>query len=134
MRTEWAVLAGEGRARIFARVGGGGWQDIRDVTRSSGNAISGRETRLPRALEKMRDMISASTGKEDFLARLGRDLRVARKRGDFDRLFIVAPPAVLSRLDDALDNATRRKIAAKSNGDLVGLPVRDARREIARLF
>ncbi|MBW3566658.1 MAG: host attachment protein [Proteobacteria bacterium] len=136
MRTEWVVLADANRARVFARVGNAGWQDIRDLTRTTHNEIiDGREVRLPAGMQKLKDVLGGGTdASKDFLGRLARDLRAARKSGEFDALVLVAPSDVLVQLQGGLDSATRRKLVATAVDDLVGLPVRDARREIARRF
>lgn len=135
MRTEWVVLASATRARIFARVGNSSWQDIRDVTRGSDGDTRGREVRLPAAMQKLNDAIGGGSNRnDDFLGRLARDLRSARKNGDFDALVLVAPVEVLEELRGGLDTATRRKLTTTAVGDLVGLPVREARREISRRF
>lgn len=135
MRTEWVVLADATRARIFARVGNTSWQDIRDVTRGNGGDARGREMRLPAGMQKLKDAISGGSNRnDDFLGSLARDLRSARKNGDFDALVLVAPVEVLEQLRGGLDSATRRKLTTTAVGDLVGLPVREARREITRRF
>lgn len=135
MRTEWVVLANATRARIFARVGNASWQDIRDVTRGRDADTRGREVRLPAAMQKLKDVLGGGNDRDSsFLVSLARDLRSARKSGDFDALVLVAPSDVLAQLQSDLDSATRRKLTATAVDDLVGLPVSEARREIARRF
>lgn len=136
MRTEWVVLAGERRARVFARVGGAGWQPIRDLTRSSnGHASDGREVRLPQGLRQLDAVVSGVDQVQDeFAERLARELMAARKRGDFDALVLIAPSDVLARLTDSLDVATRRKVREAATGNLISLPLREARRQISRRF
>lgn len=134
MRTEWVVLADSQRARIFARAGGGGWQDVRNVSRVGERRDSeGRELRLPAAMQKLHDALSVTPG-GDFLDRLARELRVARKRGDFDTLILVAPADILEPLKAALDSATRRAVAVTAAENLVNLPVQEARRALAQRF
>ncbi|HEX7046817.1 MAG TPA: host attachment protein [Gammaproteobacteria bacterium] len=140
MRTEWAVLADAERARIFARVGGAGWQDINTLSRGTdhrngnGNG-SGREVRLPAGMEKLGLAVSMpSHNPDDFIDRLAHELRAARKRGDFDALILVATEDVLEELHTALDPATRRTLIAKATENLVGLPLREARRQLTRRF
>lgn len=134
MRTEWVVLADAQRARIFARVGGGGWQDVRSVSRTGERRDpEGRELRLPVAMQKLHDTLTATPGGE-FLDRLARELRVARKRGDFDALILVAPAETLEPLQAALDSATRRAVATTAAENLVNLPVQEARRALAQRF
>lgn len=136
MRTEWVVLADESRARIFGRVGGAGWQPIRDLTRAfNGQSTNGREVRLPQGLRKLDAVMRRNEPtRDDFAERLARELTTARKRGDFDALVLVAPTDFLEQLTDLLDAATRRKVTATATDDLVSLPIREARRQIARRF
>lgn len=136
MRTEWVVLADAGRARIFARVAGAGWQPIRDLTRSfNGHSSDGREVRLPYGLRKLDAVVSGGAQVQDeFAERLARELMTARKRGDFDALVLIAPSDVLGKLTEMLDAATRRKVTATATDNLVSLPIKEARRQIARRF
>lgn len=133
MRTEWAVLADAQRARIFVRAGGTGWQDVRSLAGSAQQGDrNGRELRLPAAMRKLAAVIGGTH--ERFIDRLAGELRSARKRGDFDALILVAPADVLEPLRAALDAATRRTLAATAEENLLGLPVREARRELAKRF
>lgn len=138
MRTEWAVLADSERARIFARAGGAGWQDINSFSRGAENrngSGSGRELRLPAGMEKLGLAVSIPPhNPDDFIDRLAHELRAARKRGDFDALILVATDDVLEDLHAALDPATRRTLIAKAAENLLGLPLREARRQLTRRF
>lgn len=137
MRTEWAVLADLQRARIFARVGGAGWQDIRSFSRVPENRDgNGREVRLPAGMEKLAVAAASQPSHEadDFLDRLASELRAARKRGDFDALILVAESELLEAISAALDPATRRTLTAKTAENLVALPLREARRALTRRF
>ncbi len=134
MRTEWAVLADAARARIFARAGGASWQDLHSLSRSVNRDKNGREVRLPAAMQKLNDSLTAPRNDDDFIERLAHELRVARKRGDYEALVLVAPQDVIDAITNALDSATRRAVAATLAENLVGLPVRDARRELRRRF
>lgn len=128
MRTRWLVAADEYRARIFARVDGlAQWQDIVNLTRAHPKRQQpGREVRLPE-LQRQN-----SIEHDDFALRLASDLGAARKRGDFDELILVAQEPFLTRLKDALDAATRRKLKHTEALELTGMPLPDARREISR--
>lgn len=133
MRTEWAVLADAQRARIFARVGNGSWQDVRSLTANAA-AGDGREQRLPEAMQKLSDGAGNGRGNGGFDELLAQELCQARKRGDFDALILVAPEPVLAAVQAALDRATRRTLRETAADNLAALPLRDARREIARRF
>lgn len=136
MRTEWAVLADLQRARIFARAGKAAWQDIASFSRGAETrAANGREVRLPAGMERLGVAASMPMhSSDDFLERLAHELRAARKRGDFDALILVATDDVLDYLVDALDAATRRTLAAKAAENLLGLPLREAKRQLTRRF
>lgn len=133
MRTQWVVLADANRARIFARVGGGGWQDIQDLKRGAAPGDgNGREVRLPPGMRKLNNVEALPGAPDGFVDRLARELKAARKRGDFDALTLVAPPDVLDALTAQLDPATRRTLTGTISEDLVGLPLKEARRALAR--
>lgn len=133
MRSEWVVVADENRARIFARVGGAGWQDIRDLSRSGGGGDdNGREVRLPDGMQKLAPRRPGNG--EGFLDRVVRELKAARKRGEFDALMLVAPADVLDAMVSRLDPATRKALTGTASENLVGLPVREARRALSRKF
>lgn len=137
MPTQWAVVADEGRARIFARVGShGSWQDIDDINHKRRSPASdGREVRLPPMSPRLRAMtFLGRSDARDFTEYLAEYLGTARKRGDFEQLMLIAPAGMLEALRNALDPATRRKLADAHEGDMVGLPLKTARRQLARLF
>lgn len=138
MPTQWAVVADDSRARIFARVSANGsWQDIYNLTRRHLEPTSdGREQRLP---PMSRQFLAANDfpragGSRGFLSLLAERLSSARKRGDYDQLLLVAPPALLKELRHRLDAATLRKLVNVHEADLVGLPVKTTQRELARMF
>lgn len=137
MPTQWAVVADENRARIFARVSqDGNWQDIDDLTRRHlAPASDGREQRLPPMSEQLLAYSEISAGKYRNLTEMLADkLSAARKRGEFDQLMLVAPPEMLEELGRLLDTATRRKLVNAAEGDMAGLPLRTTQRELARMF
>jgi protein required for attachment to host cells len=137
MPTQWAVVADEGRARVFARVGShGGWQDIDDISHKRRSPVNdGREVRLPLMSPRLR--AKTFLGRSDarnFTQFLAEFLGTARKRGDFDQLRLIAPAGMLEALRNALDPATRRKLVDAYEGDMVGMPLKTTRRQLARLF
>lgn len=137
MPTQWAVVADEGRARIFARVSShGSWQDIDDISHKRRSpANDGREVRLPPMSPRLR--AKTFLGRSDarnFTQYLAGFLDTARKRGDFDQLILIAPVGMLDALRNTLDSATRRKLVDAHEGEMVGMPLKMARRQLARLF
>lgn len=58
-----------------------------------------------------------------FLAEVAGFLDQAAKRGDFDRLVIVAPPRALGNLRAALSEAARAKVTGELNKDLTHVPI-----------
>jgi len=60
-----------------------------------------------------------------FHYRLAAYLGEAAKRGDFDRLVVVAPPKALGNLRAELTDAARKKIVGELNKDLTHVPIHD---------
>ena len=57
-----------------------------------------------------------------FHHRIAAYLDGAAKRGDFDRLILVAPPKALGNLRSELTAATREKVSGELNKDLTHVP------------
>ena len=137
MPTQWAVVADDSRARIFARVAThGSWQDIDNLARRHLEPASdGREQRLP---PMSRQLLASSDiqrgGERSFASLVAERLVAARKRGDFDQLMLVAPPSMLAELRRHLDSATLRKLVTDIEADMAGLPVKTTQRELARML
>lgn len=137
MPMQWAVVADRNRARIFARVSvRGNWQDIDDITRRTIEPNDdGREQRLPPLTPQL--LVDSSIRREagrNFIEMLAERLTLARKRGDFDQLILVAPGELLQELKSLLDAGTRRRLVDAAEADMAGLPLKTTRRELARLF
>lgn len=60
-----------------------------------------------------------------FHHRLAAYLDGAAKRGEFDRLVVVAPPKALGNLRTELTGAARAKVVGELNKDLTHVPVHD---------
>ena len=60
-----------------------------------------------------------------FHHRIAAYLDEAAKRGDFDRLVVVAPPKALGNLRTELSGPTRAKIVGEINKDLTHVSIRD---------
>lgn len=62
-----------------------------------------------------------------FAGELADVLRDGRTRGGYDELVLVAPPAFLGRLRDALDDPTRDRVVATMDKDLTRIPKHELR-------
>jgi protein required for attachment to host cells len=118
----WVVAADAARARIFraGRRDGGLTEiedllnpDARDAGRSrrtdrlghAANAARGGGHSLQRNADEPRQVLI------EFGQRLARRLTDARRRGEFDRVYLVAEPRLLGVVRDGLDRATRKLLA-----------------------
>ena len=118
----WVVAADAARARIFrARRADGSLTEIEDLlnpdARDGGrarradrmghaaNAARGGGHSLQRNADEPRQVLI------EFGQRLARRPTEARKRGEFDRIYVVAEPHLLGVVRDGLDRATRRLLA-----------------------
>lgn len=60
--------------------------------------------------------------KEEFLRGIGQELNKSRRRGEFDRLVLVAPARPLGQLVDALDVDTEASVSSRLRKDLTRVP------------
>ncbi|MGE0669278.1 MAG: host attachment protein [Sphingomonadales bacterium] len=60
--------------------------------------------------------------KEDFLRAIGEELNKARRRGEFERLVLVAPARPLGQLVNALDLETEASVVSRLRKDLTRVP------------
>lgn len=125
----WVVAADAARARIF-RAGrpDGSLTEIEDLlnpdARDGGRAL--RADRLGYARNRarggghslQRNADEPHNVAIDFGRRLARRMSEARKRGEFDRVYLVAEPHLLGVVRDALDRPTRRLLAAAIGRDV----------------
>lgn len=132
----WYVVTDGGRARILQkRDAQDAFDTIRDVVspdihrhthelgterpgRGRESANSARHAQQPRE-----DLHRAE--KRNFVYEVAASLNEANTRDDFDRLILVAPAHALRELDQALDEPTQRKIAARLQKDLTNVPDAD---------
>jgi protein required for attachment to host cells len=133
----WVVVADSGSARIFkADSPTGPLQELADFTH-------------PEALVEERQLVSDRAGRtrdsqgrahsyegeespraheaKAFAKMLGDEICLARAKGDFDRLLLVAAPRFLGRLRAALDDETRKRIDSELPNDLVDMSVEEIR-------
>jgi protein required for attachment to host cells len=119
----WVVAADAARARIF-RAGrrDGNLTEIEDLlnpdARDGGRAL--RADRLGHAANAarggghslQRNADEPCNVASEFGRRLARHLVAARRRGEFERVYLVAEPHLLGVVRDGLDAPTRRCLAA----------------------
>jgi protein required for attachment to host cells len=71
--------------------------------------------------------------KQDFLRGIAHDLNAAHRRGDFDRLVLVAPARPLGQLVDGLDEATQAAVVSRLRKDLTRVPDCDLPDHLAQI-
>jgi protein required for attachment to host cells len=109
-RTRSAALASDRPGRAFRAAGG---------HRRSAMAWPSE----PQAVEKLR-----------FLRRIAARLSQARRRGEYDRLVVVAPPRALGQLRRLLPAAVRDALLAEVERDLAGLPAAELADRLGELL
>ncbi len=65
-----------------------------------------------------------------FARELGAYLREARQRGDYGRLYVVAPPAFLGMLREQYDKGIEQLLAGEIDSDIVALGPDEVRRRL----
>lgn len=129
MTTNWIVAAGSGRARIFESSGRNGpLVEIEDLVaphagrreqddradapgRSYDRFGGGRHAMQPATSTREAD-------RKRFAGEIADALENARREKRFDRLYIVAEPALVGLLRRSLDKATRSLVAAEISRNL----------------
>jgi protein required for attachment to host cells len=137
MPNTWVVVADSGSARVFgADSPVGPLKELADFMH-------------PEAMVKERRLVSDRAGRttdshgrshsyeredspreveaRNFAKLLGHEICLARARGDFDHLLLVAPPRFLGRLRAALDAETRKRIDSELPSDLVAMSAKEIR-------
>jgi protein required for attachment to host cells len=121
----WIVVADAARARIFARDGEGlapqpvtGFThpDSREKARDIATDRPGRTNDGTDAYMPGTDPQQAA--KERFATRLARWLEREAGRDNYSQLVLVAPPAFLGELRDALDDNTRERVVRSIDRNL----------------
>jgi len=137
MPNTWVVVADSGSARIFgADSPVGPLEELADFAH-------------PEALVTERSLVSDRAGRttdsqghshtyegEDspreveartFAKLLGHEICLARARGDFEHLLLVAPPRFLGNLRASLDAETRKHVGSELPSDFVALSAEEIR-------
>lgn len=131
---EWALIADAQHARILEREApAGAWrermEDRIEITDPPSRAMgSDRPGRSQESASAARHAIEPRTdphreAKRAFAVRLADQLEAAS--GSYARLLLVAPPAFLGDLREALGDAARRKLRGTLDKDLTALPLAD---------
>ncbi len=137
MPNTWVVVADSGSARIFT------------ADSPLGPLVEFADYAHPEALVNERRLVSDRAGRttdshgrshayesEDspqehefkaFARLLGEEICLARAKGEFDHLFLVAPPQFLGMLRASLDAETGKRIETELSKNLVGLSAAEIR-------
>ncbi|MGF1641380.1 MAG: host attachment protein [Rhodospirillales bacterium] len=138
----WVVIADGARARIAVNEGAG--KGLRPALRRdfaasrlpTSDLVSDRPGRYAGGGAVASHGVEPQTDRHDHeKTQLVRDVAAAIERGAdrraFDRLVLVAPPAILGKLRTALKARTRRLIAAEIGKDLTRLSLREMPQHLA---
>ncbi len=122
MSAIWALVADESRARVFARLDTGlPLQDIDDILPGNGelkNDNSQQNERTPAA----------------FARKLAAYLAEARKSGQYESLYLIAPQEFCERLQAELDSSTRKKLKKSFGENLAIMRAPEIRDRLAKLI
>jgi len=131
----WYVIADGGRARFVARDDKGSFRTVlsfvaaelhqrsHDLGLDRPARVKESATSARHAIEPRRDLHAAA--KEDFVKLVAEQLDDEHKRGQFDKLMLVAPPGVLTELKKALSRPIAKLVASDLQKDLTKVPDHD---------
>ncbi len=123
MKAVWALVADESRARVFARIESGlPLQDIDDILPGNGE------------MKKNGDSEENDRTPEAFARKLATYLSEARKSGEYDSLYLVAPSEFCKRLQSELDSSTRKKLKDSFSENLAVMRVAEIRDRLSTLI
>lgn len=137
MPSTWVVVADSGSARIFgADSPVGPLEELADFTHpealvSERSLVSDRAGRATDSHGRSHSYESEDSPREvearNFAKLLGHEICLARARGDFEHLLLVAPPRFLGNLRASLDAETRKRVDSELPSDFVSLSAREIR-------
>jgi protein required for attachment to host cells len=137
MPNTWVVVADSGSARIFgAESPVGPLQELADFAHPEAGVaerelVSDRAGRTSDSHGRSHSYEGEDSPREvearTFAKLLGHEICLARARGDFDRLLLVAPPRFLGELRASLDAQTRKHINSELPSDFVALSAEEIR-------
>ncbi|HYW75358.1 MAG TPA: host attachment protein [Gammaproteobacteria bacterium] len=138
------VLVGDGsRARFFRTDRAAPLEELEDslnpVAREPARALqSDRKGQSVRSGAVQYTQVGENDPKSEderrFARSLAERLRMARLGGEYERLFIAAPPAFLGELRQALDSGTRGAVVGELPKDLSRMKPEDIRRHLPELI
>ncbi len=129
------MIADGGRARFVARDEKGAFRTVAsfvstelharssDLGRDRPSRVMESATPGRSAVEPRRDLKEAA--KEEFIRIVAAQLDDEHRRGQFDRLMLVAPPGVLTELKKALSKPMAKLVANDLQKDLTKVPDHD---------
>ena len=134
--TTWILIADGARARIVLNDGPGRGikpgqnKEFEGVNAPSREIVSDKPGRAFDSAGQGRHSMEPRTDphvheQRAFHHRIAAYLDSAAKRGDFDRLIVVAPPKALGNLRSELTEPTRAKVVGELNKDLTHVPIHD---------
>ncbi len=141
----WILVADGARARIFVNQGPGkGIEEMAgdvftNVLLPSRELVSDKPGRTFNSTGSARHAIEPGTDphrerKRAFLGHIAHHLNKANRRGDFDRLVIVAPPPALGDLRAEMDQKLRRVVSGEIAHDLVDHPPSDIVKHVEKVL
>lgn len=140
----WVLVGDDSRARIFHTNRAAPLEELED---SVNPVARGRERDLtsdrPGSTNDRAGYAQHAMGRENdakteaarrFARSLAERLREARLQGEYERLFLVAPPDFLGELRQALDEGTRGVVVGELPKDLSRMPPQDIRAHLPELI
>lgn len=125
MAAIWALVADESRARVFARLEANlPLQDIDDIL--PGNDEGGKR--------KNGNGESTDRSPDAFARKLANYLSSARKLGQYDQFYLVAPEEFRDRVESELDSSTRRTLRQSFDENLAVLKLAEIRDRLSSLI
>jgi protein required for attachment to host cells len=131
--TTWILIADGARGRLFANRGPGKglellYESLDADHRATHDIVDDRLGRTHESVGASRHAISARHDphrelKRHFAVKLAKMLDRRRMEHAYDRLVLVAPPAVLGDLREALSDSVRSLVRAELDKDLTKTPI-----------
>ena len=134
------LIADGGRARyVEKRIGEVVFDTVREIVADNAHDHAGDHSgRSHESASPARHGIEArhppeALRKQDFLRGIAHELNEAHRRGDFERLVLVAPARPMGQLIDALDRETEASIVTRLRKDLTRVPDGDLPDHLAEI-
>ncbi len=126
------ILVADGKKALVAKNIGTAFEPKLEVLRAEqqdnpANRAQGRDApgRMPDGGQGQRSAMEATDwhqlAEDEFAATMARRLADMARKGDFDRLIVVAPPKALAALRGAMDDTLRPLVVAEIDKDLTGM-------------